>query len=340
MGTPEAPTLLAHEPVTWQHHLRDSIRDGAALLTALGLNPEQCRWSVEAAQQFPVRVPLPFLQRMRFGDPNDPLLRQVLASPDETLPVPGWHTDPLEEAAANPVPGLIHKYQGRVLLLPTSACAINCRYCFRRHFPYADNRLTGDALASAIDYIRADTSLSEVILSGGDPRVLQDSALEQLLHRLAAIPQLQRVRLHSRLPVVIPERITAELLSILSASRLRPIMVIHCNHPNEVDGHLANALNRLRQAGIPLLNQSVLLQGVNDDIETLAALQETLFNVAGVLPYYLHLPDKVAGTAHFEVSASKGQQLVSALRDRLPGYLVPRLAREMPGEEAKRVLAS
>ena len=338
MNTTDAPQLLAQERSSWQQQLRDAIRDGATLLASLGLSAEDGAWSQEAARQFPVRVPLPFLRRMRYGDINDPLLKQVLAVPEEDQAVPGWSNDPLAEVAANPVPGLIHKYQGRVLLLPTSACAVNCRYCFRRHFPYGDNQLNNEALAKAIDYIAADSSLEEVILSGGDPLILQDSALHKLLERLSAVPHLQRVRIHSRLPVVIPARITNDLLDALGQSRLRSVMVIHCNHPNELDDELAEALNHLRQSGVPVLNQSVLLKNINDDTDVLVSLQQRLFDEAGVLPYYLHLPDKVAGTWHFDVDEEHASTVMKAMRMRLPGFLVPRLAREVPGEGAKRVL--
>ncbi len=339
MGNPDPSPLIAREAVSWQQQLRDAIRDGATLLETLGLPADEDAWSQTAAEQFAVRVPLSFLRRMRFGDRHDPLLKQVLAVPQENQVVAGWGNDPLEEITANPVPGLIHKYHGRVLLLPTSACAVNCRYCFRRHFPYSDNRLDDKALSTAIDYIAADTSLKEVILSGGDPLVLQDNALEQLFSQLADIPHVQRIRIHSRLPVVIPARITEKLLTTLNQPRLRSIMVIHCNHPNELDDELALALNRLRQAGIAVLNQSVLLRGVNDDADVLVSLQQRLFDEAGVLPYYLHLPDKVAGTWHFDVEEQRARALLHTLRMRLPGFLVPRLAREIPGEGAKHVVS-
>ncbi|RMD78922.1 MAG: EF-P beta-lysylation protein EpmB [Gammaproteobacteria bacterium] len=322
----------------WREELRRAVRDPAELLRLLGLPlgllPE-LRAGAAAAGGFPLRVPRPYLARMRRGDPADPLLRQVLPSASEGRPVPGFAADPLEEARAQPLPGLLRKYRGRALLVLTGACAVHCRYCFRRHFPYGERALD---LEAALAALARDSELEEVILSGGDPLVWDDGRLGALAARLARLPGLRRLRLHTRLPVVLPQRVDEALLAWLEATPLQAVMVIHCNHPREVDAGVRAALGRLRQAGVTLLNQAVLLRGVNDSVEALAGLSEALFE-AGVLPYYLHLLDRVAGAAHFEVPEGEALRLVAGLRARLPGYLVPRLARERPGAPAKEVLA-
>lgn len=335
-----APELIPHAAgADWQSSLKNAIRNLDQLLAALDLTAAQCNTSELAARSFPVRVPLPFLERMQVGDPADPLLRQVLASGDETLATPGFVADPLAEAAANPLPGLIHKYRGRVLLMPTSACAVHCRYCFRRHFPYADNRLDNTALDRVIAWLGQQPEINEVILSGGDPLTLTDTAIDHLIGRLESVPGLTRLRIHSRLPVVIPARVTEALSARLAASRLKVVMVVHSNHPNEIDQPTLNGLRRFRDAGLTTLNQSVLLAGVNDSADTLAVLSERLFD-AGTLPYYLHLPDAVAGTAHFDVAETRGVAIHRVLQQRLPGYLVPKLVREVPGEPGKRMIAT
>lgn len=322
----------------WQHHLREAIRDLPALLDYLQLTPEACAISEAAAQQFPVRVPRPFLARMKKGDPNDPLLLQVLARPEEMLNAPGFTPDPLAEAKSNPAPGVIHKYQGRVLLMPTGACAVHCRYCFRRHFPYEENRLDPQALDQSLAYLAARPDISEVILSGGDPLVMTDDRLSDLMGALEQIPHLRRLRIHTRLPVVIPQRMTAALADRLRQSRLDAVVVLHCNHPAEVDDVLRAHLLTWRSTGLTLLNQAVLLRDVNDSADCLAALSETLF-AAGVLPYYLHVLDPVTGAAHFDVPDAEARELHDALRNRLPGYLVPRLVREVPQKASKTLLS-
>lgn len=280
-------------------------------------------------RDFPLRVPRGFVARMEVGNLHDPLLRQVLPLADEDRQHPGFIPDPLREADAMPVPGLLHKYRGRALLTLTGACAIHCRYCFRRHFPYAAaNPLSGN-LTRALGYLAAQTDISELILSGGDPLTLPDARLETLARALAEIPHLQTLRLHSRLPVVLPERVDDRLLSWLGAQPQRVVMVIHCNHPHEIDVAVTTALRKLAQAGVLLLNQSVLLKGVNDEADTLIRLSETLL-AAGVLPYYLHQLDRVQGAAHFEVSDSQARTLMSQVHAAVPGYLVPRLVRELP----------
>ena len=271
---------------------------------------------------------------MRPGDPADPLLRQVLPVGAEQASVTGYVTDPVGDTAADHGQGLLRKYQGRALLIATSACAIHCRFCFRRHFPYTDLGSTASRTAAAITRVAEDPSLSEVILSGGDPLMLDDGQLGRLIAQLDCIGHLRRLRIHTRLPVVLPTRVTEELLGILAGSRLTPVVVIHANHPRELGQGAEQALQRLRRAGVTLLNQSVLLRGVNDDRATLRQLSERLFHCA-TLPYYLHQLDPVAGAAHFQVTDQCAIGLVETLRQQLPGYLVPRLVREVPGAGSK-----
>lgn len=319
----------------WREQLRDLVTSPAALCNALGLRPEQLGWSDAAARGFPLRVPRAFLARMVPGDPHDPLLLQVLAGARELQAVPGYGPDPTgETGATNPHPGIIHKYQGRVLLLVTGSCAIHCRYCFRRHFPYADNQNSRAEWPSALAYIASDDNISEVILSGGDPLVASDKQLAELVLQLADIPHVRRLRVHTRLPVVIPARITPALLQALSHPRLQTVMVVHCNHGNEIDADVTAAFTRIRQHGMTLLNQAVLLAEVNDSAAALASLSERLFE-AGALPYYLHLLDRVAGAAHFEVSADRARALHREISAILPGYLVPKLVQEIAGAPAK-----
>lgn len=287
-----------------------------------------------AATRFPFRVTRAYAARMAKGDAADPLLRQVLPLADELWEAPGFLSDPVGDRQALAAPGVLHKYHGRALLIVTGACAIHCRYCFRREFPYAEGQLHHSRESEALAYIAADTSLSEVILSGGDPLVLGDERLAELVRTIAAIPHVKRLRLHSRLPIVLPARITPQLATLLTATRLSSVLVIHANHANEFDAEVSQALDRLRRAGVILLNQSVLLQGVNDSVDALVHLSETLFE-HGVLPYYLHLLDKARGTAHFDLPEAAAVALHEALRRRLPGYLVPRLVREVAGEAYK-----
>lgn len=322
----------------WQRSLREAVRDSATLLARLGLSDHPLRQLVDDDPGFRVLVPEPFLARMTPGDPDDPLLRQVLATVAERALVPGFGSDPIAESHYERAPGLLQKYAGRALLLAATACAVNCRYCFRRSFPYADHQGAAALPEPVFRALVDDPTLHEVILSGGDPLVLRDEVLAELVTRLESIPQLHTLRLHTRLPVVIPDRVTAGLVAMLTATRLRCVVVVHVNHAREVDDDLAAALGRLRAAGATLLNQSVLLRGVNDDVATLQSLSERLFD-AQVLPYYLHLLDPVAGAAHFDVAEAAARALHAELRARLPGYLVPRLVREIPGGSAKTVLA-
>ncbi|GAA5524373.1 L-lysine 2,3-aminomutase [Microbulbifer aestuariivivens] len=326
------PALSAER--RWQEELADLVTDPRELIQALALDPAQLPAALQASADFSLRVPRPFLARMTRGNPQDPLLLQVLPGAPELEPAPGFSADPLGEQAANPVAGVVHKYRGRLLLIAAGQCAVNCRYCFRRLFPYGDNHLSRAQWQAALDYIRAQDPLREVILSGGDPLVLGDRQLGWIAGELAAIAQLTTLRVHTRLPIVAPSRVTDELLQWLTGSRLQPVLVLHCNHANEIDARVRAALRRLRAAGVTLLNQAVLLRGVNDSEAAQVQLSECLFD-AGVMPYYLHQLDRVQGAAHFEVSDARAKALVAAIRRRLPGYLVPRLVREIAGEASK-----
>lgn len=317
--------------------MKDAVRDLEELCRLLDLPAEFAVAAQESARQFRLFVPRGFLSRMQPGDPADPLLRQVLPLAEETIEVPGFSVDPVRDDLAERQPGLLHKYDGRVLLVTTGTCAIHCRYCFRRHFPYDEAPRSLADWQPAIDEIASDESVHEVILSGGDPLTLVDSTLATLVHRIGQIPHLRRLRFHTRLPIVIPERVTDELVELVRGSRLTPIIVLHANHANELDAHVADAIGRLRDAGILLLNQAVLLAGINDSVEAQAALSERLVDLR-VVPYYLHQLDRVAGAAHFEVPVDKGRQIIRELRDRLPGYAVPRYVAEVPGDGSKSII--
>ena len=321
-------------PVRWQRELAEAIRDPGELLRMLALPAELQPAAERVARRFPLLVPRGFAALMTAGDVSDPLLRQVLPIVDEEAEVVGFSADPLSESGCGTVPGLLHKYHGRALLVTTGACAVHCRYCFRRHFPYDDLPRGRRWWQPALEHLAGDASLSEVLLSGGDPLTLPDAQLAALAGDLAAIPHLKRLRLHSRLPVVLPSRVDEALIAWLTGTRLTPVVVIHANHPQELSPAVVAACGRLRAAGITVLNQSVLLAGINDRVETLAALSEALF-AAGVLPYYLHLLDRVQGAAHFLVGDRLALELHRDLAARLPGYLVPRLVREEPGYPGK-----
>ena len=336
-AAPEPRQPAALVPVRWQQALREAVRDPRELLDLLGLDRLAPRLSDEAMVQFPLRVPRGFVARMRRGDPRDPLLRQVLPLDDEMRPMPGFGLDAVGDGAAKTAPGVIQKYRGRALLVATGSCAIHCRYCFRRHFPYAEETAARDGWRDAVDLIRRDASIEEVLLSGGDPLSLSNGKLAELTGALADIPHLRRLRIHSRLPIVVPERVDDGLMGWLTALPWPVTLVVHANHANEFDGTVDAALGRLRAAGVHLLNQAVLLRGVNDSVDALAALSERGF-AAGVLPYYLHQLDRVAGVAHFEVDDAHARALHAGLAARLSGYLVPRLVREIPGDTGKRPL--
>lgn len=322
----------------WRVAVKTAIRDAAELCRVLQL-PEAYRVAAErASAAFGVFAPRGYVARMRLADPRDPLLRQVLPLDAELETVTGFTIDPLGELAAMAAPGLLKKYAGRALLVVTGACAVHCRYCFRRHFPYESAAVGADRWEAALAGLAAAHDVEEIILSGGDPLTLGDEQLANLARRLATISQLRRLRLHTRLPIVIPERVCESLLAWLKGTRLVPIVVVHANHANELDEDVAAALGRILGAGIPVLNQAVLLRGVNDDLEALAALCLRLVDLR-VIPYYLHMLDRVAGAAHFNVPELRAIELVQQLRRRLPGYAVPRLVREVPGAASKVVLA-
>ncbi len=318
----------------WQTEMAEAVRDPRELLALLELDPAWLEPARRAAATFPLRVPRAFLARMAKGDPSDPLLRQVLPLGEELQEVPGYSQDPVGDMPSLAARGLLHKYRGRVLLITTGACGVHCRYCFRRHFPYSEETARADEWREALDYLKGDSSINEVILSGGDPLSLSDERLGGLVRSLEAIPHIRRLRLHTRQPVVLPSRVDDALLGWLAACRLQKVVVLHTNHARELDAAVREACGKLHDAGATLLNQTVLLRGVNDSAETLAELSEALF-AAGVLPYYLNLLDPVAGAAHFDVPEAEAVSLMTALRACLPGYLVPRLVREVPGAPSK-----
>jgi L-lysine 2,3-aminomutase len=324
------------QPKVWQTALKNVIRDPRVLMTQLNLDESYLAAAQRASQLFPLRVPESFIGRMQPGNPHDPLLRQVLPLAEECTPEQGFSPDPLAERDNNPVPGLLHKYKGRVLLTVTSACAVHCRYCFRREFPYQDNNPGKAQWQSAFDYIAQDNSIHEVILSGGDPLTLDDDYLAWFLQQVNQILHVRIIRIHTRLPIMIPARITKELLHTLTSTRLKPVMVIHCNHAQEIDETVGHALDALT-THMTVLNQSVLLRGVNDDPNALVHLSEKLFQ-HNVLPYYLHQLDPVTGVGHFDVNDKDAKKIHQQITARLPGYLVPKLVREIAGFAAKQAL--
>ena len=329
-----ADAATEQPPGSWQRELAAAIRDPVELCRILGLDASVAAEAGGSAGGFPLLVPRSFVARMTPGDPRDPLLLQVLPRAAERVDVAGYVADPLREEEALAAPGLVKKYAGRALLLVTGGCAVNCRYCFRREFPYADNGATPAGMSEALRAIAADTSIREVILSGGDPLLLDDSRLERIVGEIVAVPTVRRLRIHTRLPLVLPSRVTPRLVQILGGTRLTTSVVVHANHPAELDAAVAGALADLAGAGVLLFNQSVLLSGVNDSVETLAALSERLLDLR-VVPYYLHAPDRVRGTAHFDVPDQTAIGLHAGLKAVLPGYAVPRLVREVPGEVSK-----
>jgi EF-P beta-lysylation protein EpmB len=323
---------------SWQRQLAAALRTPSDLLSALGLPADVPEGGLAAAAEFPVLVPHSFLFRMEKGNRDDPLLRQVLAVKDEQLSPPGFRADPVGDQFAERAPGMLHKYHGRVLLITTGTCAVHCRYCFRRHYPYVEAPHRPDEWEPAFREIEADQSVEEVILSGGDPLVLSDERLASLWSRLESIPHVQRVRIHSRLPIVLPARVTDRLLDLLRGSRLQSIVVVHANHARELEGDCGIALRQLTsRGGIMVLNQAVLLAGVNDTVAALETLSQSLIRL-GVIPYYLHQLDRVLGAAHFEVAVARGLELMESLRVRLPGYAIPQYVREVPGELSKQPL--
>ena len=322
----------------WQTALADAVTDPAELLQLLDIPDSSLAAAQEAARQFPLKVPRGFVARMQRGNPRDPLLMQVLPLDLELETTPSFVTDPVGDMASKVAAGVLHKYEGRVLLIATGACGVHCRYCFRRHFPYADESASFGQWQNAVEIIRADRSIHEVILSGGDPLTLSDRRLRQLTDALQSIAHVKRLRIHSRQPIVLPERVDAGLLDWLRSISLQKVLVLHANHAQEIDASVSTACAQLREAGVTLLNQAVLLKGINDSVSALSALGEALF-AAGVLPYYLHMMDRVQGAAHFEVDEPRARQLMRELLTTLPGYLVPRLVRETPGDASKTPVA-
>jgi len=335
-----AATSLSGQPqaLNWQQALADAIADPAELCAVLGLDPALIEPAFAAAGKFPLRVPRGYVARMRRGDPRDPLLLQVLPGAAELVSTPDFNTDPVGDIASSTAPGLLHKYAGRALVVTTGACAVHCRYCFRRHFPYAEQSALRQGWEPVIARLQADPSIHEVILSGGDPLSLSDRRLTQLTDELHAVRHVRRLRIHTRYPLVLPERVDAGLLKWLARVPLQKVVVVHANHANEIDAQVQRACTDLASVGATLLNQSVLLAGLNDSVATLAQLSESLF-ATRVLPYYLHLLDKVQGAAHFDVDERRALQLHRELTATLPGYLVPRLVREIAGAPAKTAVA-
>ncbi len=332
---PDDP-IHPHEP--WRRELLDAVTDIEELLELVDLNATdlRCEYGTpRLVHDFPLRVPRPYVARMRRGDPTDALLRQVLPVSREADPALGYVPDPLDEARAVVATGILKKYHGRALVIATGACAVHCRYCFRRHFPYSAHRQASSYPSLAA--LRRDPTVREVILSGGDPLMLTDVHFARLVGEVASLGHVRRIRIHTRLPVVIPQRVTPALVETLAGVPQSVVVVLHFNHPNEIDADCAAALARLGR--VTLLNQSVLLGGINDNVDTLSELSERLFE-AGVLPYYLHMPDPVAGTAHFDVGERYAVTLHGQLTARLPGYLVPRLVREVAGGSAKELVAT
>ncbi|MDX1335150.1 MAG: EF-P beta-lysylation protein EpmB [Gammaproteobacteria bacterium] len=329
--------LKQHRP-DWQLQMAQAVSDPAELLRSLCLDPSQLGADLSETG-FRLKVPMAFIQRMEKGNPTDPLLLQVLTRTAEHAVTPGFVSDPVGDLNAMQTPGLIQKYSGRALLVVTGACAVHCRYCFRRHFPYGEANLSREHWDQALDYLRENPDIHEIILSGGDPLALPDHRLHEMLCELEEIPHLKRLRIHTRLPVVIPDRVTDEFVALLNRIRLRTCIVVHINHAQEIDSSLSAALAKLRQSDATLLNQAVLLKDINDSVQSQSELAESLYE-SGVLPYYLHLLDPVDGSAHFDIGASRAQNIHESLRKALPGYLVPRLVRETPGEPYKTPIES
>lgn len=337
----DASTFESTPDSCWQSELSNAQISLDDLLSRLNIKKEHFDQFYDFSN-FPIRATESYLKKIRTGDPSDPLLRQIIPHVDEKAELPGFINDPLNEEAFNPVPGVIHKYYGRLLLIVTGACAIHCRYCFRRHFPYKQNLLTGEAQNRALDYIENQKNIREIILSGGDPLAANNNYLFQLTQKLSLIKHIHTLRIHTRLPVVLPDRIDNGLMKwieqwIQSSENHQLVFVIHVNHPNEIDSSVKTAIEKLKKFDILLLNQSVLLKGVNDNENILIELSERLFNI-GVKPYYLHTLDPVKNTAHFMVESQRAKALHKAIRAKLPGYLTPSLVREIAGEPAKTII--
>lgn len=332
-----AETLPNKDRQRWQQALMDLVTDPKELLALLELDPSLLEAAERAVRLFPLKVPRGYIARMQKGNPDDPLLRQVLPLQEELLIVPGYERDPLQELEKNPIPGLLHKYHDRVLVTLTGVCAVHCRYCFRRYFPYEENNPGRHGWEKIFNYIQNNTNITEVILSGGDPLAVSDQLLTSFTQQLKAIKHIKRLRIHTRLPIVLPERITEGFVQWIQQLSLPLSIVVHANHPQEINHEVHTAIATLRRAGVHVFNQSVLLKDINDDADTLIKLSEALYT-AGIIPYYLHVNDKVQGAAHFDLPLERALALHTEMTKRLPGYLVPRLVREDPGMPAKTLL--
>jgi len=322
----------------WLLEIKAAIKSFDALAYALELDSAELTKGQAAHQSFPLMVPRPYLERIEKANLRDPLLLQILPLEQEMLKLPGYVKDPLAEKEHNPQKALVHKYSSRILVITSGSCAINCRYCFRRHFPYADNHLSSNEWSSLLDYLKLHSEINEVILSGGDPLMIKDKQLASRIKTLESLPQIKRIRIHTRLPVVIPSRINNELLNWVNETRLKVVMVWHINHANEIDDAVSQAASKLVKAGVKLFNQGVILKGINDTCDSQVALSEALFD-ADILPYYMFTLDSVEGAAHFDISLDEAQTLMGKVAAKLPGYLVPKLAKEIPGKSAKTLFA-
>jgi len=318
----------------WQIELSQCITDMASLIEFLDLPADWVKKNTLAQSVFQLKVPRPYLNRINKQDPNDPLLLQILPLSQELIDTKGYTQDPLAEKQYNPIPGVLHKYTSRILVTTAGACSINCRYCFRRHFPYENNAVNTDHWDHIKKYLHQHPHVNEVILSGGDPLLLKDSQILNIYQSISQVPSIKRIRIHTRLPIAIPQRITDKLVAAVTSCDVKPIIVIHCNHPQEIDNDVAQALNLLYQAGICVLNQTVLLKGINDHSQTLVGLSEKLFE-CNVMPYYLHALDKVQNTSHFDIPISQAQSIHGQLKAILPGFLVPKLVKEDPHQSNK-----
>lgn len=332
-----ASELVSQGNDSWQESMKLAIRNPQELLEALEIQVSELPWSSEGELAFPVFAPLEFVSRMEKRNPRDPLFLQVWPASEESQALVNYVADPVGDLAVEKAPGLLHKYQGRVLMIASGACAVHCRYCFRRHYPYESAPKSIKQWEPSFEAIEQDASIREVILSGGDPLTLVDATLDRWMDRIESIPHVHRLRIHTRLPVVIPSRVTAALTERLSRSRLAVWVVLHINHANEIDAQVATAIGRLQRAGATVLNQAVLLCGVNDNADALTQLFERLIDLQ-VGPYYLHQLDRVQGAAHWEVSENRGRELIAEVRKRLPGYAVPLYVREIAGEPNKTPL--
>ena len=324
---------------SWQQELQSAFTDIHDLLIFLALDIEDLGLYYEAAKDFPLLATLSYVERIKKSDWNDPLLKQILPHPNELDGHINYHADPVGDAQASVSPGLLHKYYGRALLVTTGSCAIHCRYCFRREFPYSENSAHRSQLESIKQYLLDHPDVTEVILSGGDPLTLSDAKFRHLFESFTELPQIERIRIHTRLPIVLPNRITKQLLSTLSSSDKKVVMVIHANHANELNDDVANVLLNLKDIGVTLLNQTVLLRGINDSADTLSELSQRLFN-CHTLPYYLHVLDKVTGAMHFDSSRNHTREVYKQLQKKLPGYLVPKLVCEEASKPYKTILAT